>query len=61
MHYILKASNNAFIIAQENGDMIITSDYEKATQYPTIGEAMKSASKVNKDLGTKHVKVISIG
>ena len=61
MYYILKASTKAFIVIQPDGDMIITSDYTKATKDSTIGDAMKAASKVNGALGTHLVKVESIG
>jgi len=61
MCYILKASTKAFIIIQENDELIITPDYTKATQYSTIGEAMKAASKVNNELGTHIVKIESLG
>ena len=61
MHYILKASPKAFIIVTSNDELIITPDYTKATQYNTIGEAMKAAANVNSALGSNLVKVESIG
>lgn len=61
MYYILKASTKAFIITQPNDELVITPDYTKATQYSTIGDAMRAASKVNGALGTHLVKVESIG
>lgn len=61
MYYILKASTKAFIINKPDGEMIITPDYTKATQYNTIGEAMRAASEANKALGTHIVKVESLG
>lgn len=61
MYYILKISTKAFIIVQDNSDIIITSDYKKATKYNTVGEAMKTASEVNDILGTHIVKFESIG
>lgn len=60
MYYILKASPKAFFIV-EGQDIVITSDYTRATKYNTIGEAMKMASKVNGTLGTHLVKVESLG
>ena len=56
MSYILQASPNAFIIAED--ETVITSDYKRATQYPTIGAAMKAAVKVNKALGTHIIKAV---
>ena len=56
MSYILQASPKAFIIAGD--ETVITSDYKRATQYPTIGAAMKAAVKVNKALGTHIIKAV---
>lgn len=44
--YILRISNKAFIQIKPD-EVVITSDYEKATKYNTIGEAMKAASELN--------------
>ena len=59
MCYILKVSPKAFITVAPNDELVITPDYTKATQYATIGEAMKAASKVNGALGSHLVKVES--
>ena len=56
MSYILQASPNAFIIAGD--ETVITSDYKRATQYPTIGAAMKAAAEVNKALGVHIIKAV---
>ena len=56
MSYILQACPKAFIITGD--EIIVTSDYQKATQYPTIGAAMKAAAEVNKALGVHAIKVI---
>ena len=56
MSYILQASPKAFIITGD--EVIVTSDYQRATQYPTIGAAMKAAAEVNKALGVHAIKVI---
>lgn len=61
MYYILKASTKAFVIVQPNDDLVITPDYTRATQYSTIGDAMRAATKVNGALGTHLVKIESIG
>lgn len=60
MYYILKASKKAFIVVRPN-ELIITPDYTEATQYNTIGEAMKAAANVNGALGSHLVKVESVG
>lgn len=59
MKYILKASTKGFIIVLDNDEMIITPDYTKATQYSTIGDAMKAAVKANDALGTHLVRAVS--
>ena len=57
--YILRISNKAFIQVRPD-EVVITSDYEKATKYNTIGEAMRKASEINSNLESHIVKVISI-
>lgn len=57
--YILRISNKAFIQVKPD-EVVITSDYEKATKYNTIGEAMRKASEINSKLESHIVKVISI-
>lgn len=61
MYYILKASPKAFVIVQPNNELIITSDYTKATKYNTIGDAMRAASEVNEALGVHAFKAESVG
>ncbi len=61
MYYILRASPKAFAIVHSNEELTITPDYTRATQYATVGGAMKDASKVNQALGTHAFKVESIG
>ena len=55
--YILQISNKAFIQVRHD-EVIITSDYEKATKYNTIGEAMRVASKLNKLISNPVIKII---
>lgn len=55
--YILRISNKAFIQIKPD-EVVITSDYEKATKYNTIGEAMKAASELNKLINNPVVKII---
>ena len=57
MSYILQASPKAFIITGDE-EVIVTSDYQKAPQYPTIGAAMKAAAEVNKALGVHIIKAV---
>lgn len=61
MYYILKASTKAFIVVMPNDELVITPDYTKATQYNTIGEAMKAAAKANEIFKFHLIKVESIG
>lgn len=55
--YILQISNKAFIQVRPD-EVVITSDYEKATKYNTIGEAMRVASKLNKLISNPVIKII---
>ena len=55
--YILQINSKAFIQVKPD-EVVITSDYEKATRYNTIGEAMKVASELNELINTSIIKVI---
>lgn len=55
--YILRISNKAFVQVKPD-EVVITSDYEKATKYNTIGEAMRVASELNNDFESHIIKVI---
>ena len=57
--YILRISNKAFIQVRPD-EVAITSDYEKATKYNTIGEAMKIASELNNDFENHIIRVVPI-
>ena len=57
--YILRISNKAFIQVKPD-EVVITSDYEKATKYNTIGEAMRIASGLNNDFESHIIRVIPI-
>lgn len=55
--YILRISNKVFIQVRPD-EVVITSDYEKATRYNTIGEAMKVASELNELINSSIIRVI---
>ena len=55
--YILRISSKAFIKVKPD-EVVITSDYEKATKYNTIGEAMKVASELNELINNSIIRVI---
>ena len=57
--YILRISNKAFIQVKPD-EVVITSDYEKATKYDTIGEAMRIASGLNNDFESHIIRVVPI-
>ena len=57
--YILRISNKAFIQVKPY-EVVITSDYEKATKYNTIGEAMRIASGLNNDFESHISRVVPI-
>lgn len=50
MQYILRAGPKAYAITLDNGDTIITPNYEKATKFPNIGDAMRAATLINETL-----------
>ena len=56
--YILQIGNKAFIQVRPD-EVVITSDYEKATKYNTIGEAMRKASELNNLIGHYTIKIIN--
>lgn len=61
MNYILEVkSKKAFVVMHSNNDITITADSTRANRYPTIGDAMMAAIKVNNALGTHSVKVKSV-
>ena len=55
--YILQIGNKAFIQIRPD-EVVITQDYEKATKYNTIGEAMKVASELNELINNSIIRVI---
>ena len=57
--YILRISNKAFIQVKPD-EVVITSDYEKATKYNTIGEAMRIASGLNNAFESHIIRVVPI-
>ena len=57
--YILRISNKAFIQVKPE-EVVINSDYEKATKYSTIGEAMRIASELNNDFESHIIRVVPI-
>lgn len=57
--YILRISNKAFVQVKPD-EVVITSDYEKATKYNTIGEAMRIASELNNDFESYIIRVVPI-
>ena len=57
--YILQISNKAFIQVKPD-EVVITSDYEKAIKYNTIGEAMRIASGLNNDFESHIIRVVPI-
>ena len=57
--YLLRISNKAFIQVKPD-EVVITSDYEKATKYNTIGEAMRIASGLNNDFESHIIRVVPI-
>jgi len=42
--------NFKLFLNNNNGEIIFSQDHTKATEYNTIGDAMRSAAKINKDV-----------
>lgn len=59
--YILRISPKAFVKqGQEEGEIIIVSNPNKATTFDNIGDAMRIAAQVNEDLETNKIHVFSL-
>lgn len=58
--YILRISPKAFIKQGQDGEIIIVDNPNKATTFDNIGDAMRVAAQVNKDLETNKVHVFSL-
>jgi len=54
--YIVKISPKALIRFNKD-ELVITSDLERASEFPNIGDAMRAAVEVNEALGTYIAKV----
>lgn len=57
--YILQINSKAFIQIKPD-EVVITPNYEKATKYNTIGEAMGVASELNNDFESHIIRVVPI-
>lgn len=58
--YILSISPKAFIKQGQDGEIIITSNPDKATVFEAIGDAMKVASEINKDFEADIVRILPL-
>lgn len=61
MYYILKISNKAFVKVEDNSDLTIVQEPERATKIEKVGDAMRQASQINEDWEEAIVKVIRVG
>lgn len=61
MYYILKISNKAFVKLEENHDVTIVAEPERATRIEKIGDAMKQAAQINEDWEESIVQIIRAG
>jgi len=55
--YIIQISPKALVRFNKD-ELVITSDLERASKFPNIGDAMKAAVEVNEALDTSIAKVI---
>lgn len=58
--YILQISPRAFIKQGQDGEIIITVDFTKATTFNKFGDAMRVAAQLNIDFENPIVKVIRL-
>lgn len=58
--YILKISSKAFIRLEQNGDVTIVTNINRATTFNKMGDAMRVAVQINNDLDTDLIKVFSL-
>lgn len=61
MHYILKISDKAFVKVEDNSDLTIVQEPERATKIEVVGDAMRQASQINEDWEEAVVKVLRVG
>lgn len=59
MRYILKVGKRT-LIRVEDIEIILTKEYEGATKFDKIGDAMKKAAEINEELGVHIVKIVSV-
>lgn len=59
MRYILKVGKRT-LIRVEDTEIILTQEYERATKFDKIGDAMKKAAEINEELGAHIVKIVSV-
>lgn len=59
MRYILKVGKRT-LIRVEDTEFILTQEYEGATKFDKIGDAMKKAVEINEELGAHIVKIVSV-
>lgn len=59
MRYILKVGKRT-LIRVEDTEIILTQEYEGATKFDKIGDAMKKAVEINEELGAHIVKIVSV-
>lgn len=59
MRYILKVGKRT-LIRVEDTEIILTQEYEGATKFDKIGDAMKKAVEINEELGAHIIKIVSV-
>lgn len=58
--YIVRISPKALIKQGQDGEIIITSNPDKATVFEAIGDAMKVASEINRDFEADVVRILPL-
>ena len=58
--YILRISFKAFIKLEQNGDIVIVNNINKATLFNDIRKAMQEIIRVNSDLETDKIHIFPV-
>lgn len=61
MYYILKISKKAFIKLEDNGDITVVQEPERASKIEKVVDAMKEASRINEDWEANVVRISGMG
>lgn len=61
MYYILKISSKAFVKVEDNSDLTIVQEPERASKIEKVGDAMRQAAQINEDWEADVVQILRVG